>query len=453
MKLFLITLLLSIATVPSAHAEETLSPLSLESCLSLALSHNRELQNAALDIQAAHQQRQEAFTNYFPQLSANVMAFQAFDKVIQNDGIIPQEIAALGEQFYPLIGQPYSIRELNKGLTATATLMQPLFAGGKIVNGNKLARLQEDVYTLQHHLKADEIVLKITENFWQLATVKYNLRTLDAAQRQLEAVHKQVELFVSAGVTTRNNILKVDLALKELESNRLRLQNADHLLRLLLAQQIGVPGESFDIQLPSDDEPLPTPESVHTTSLDAAARRTELLLADKGIEAQRLQLRMERADLLPTLAIGLVGYHSRFGGFSEEVKPYLTTRMTNALVMGTLSVPISKWWGGSHALRRQKIKLQQSQNTRDEARELLNIDIESAYLNLLEAYKQIDIAQSTLLEAEENLRMSTEQYKVGKETLTDLLEAETLHRRAQDLLSQSRATYHLRLATYLQKTK
>lgn len=449
MKHFILIHLIYILAL-SANAQ---TQLTLEQCLASAKVHNRTLQNAALDIQASSEQRKEAFTNYFPQISANVMAFQAFDKVVKNDGIIPQEIAVLGEQFYPLIGQPYSIRELNKGYTATMSIMQPIFAGGKILNGNKLARIQEDVNILQHQLKEKDVMQKVTENYWQIAVVKYNLQTIDAAQRQLEEVHRQVELFVSTGVATRNNILKVNLALKELESNRIRLQNADRLLRLLLAQQIGMVNEDIDIVLPNEDESVISPEQVHITSIDAAAKRTEVQMASKGVEAQRLQIRMERADLLPTLAVGLMGYHSGFGGFSEEAKPYITKNMTNALVMGTLSIPISKWWGGSHAIRRQKIKLQQSQNTLIEAREMLQIDIESAWINLTEAYKQIEIAESTVAESAENLRMSTDQYRVGKETLSDLLDAETMHRKSQDLLSQARATYQIRLADYLRKTR
>ena len=89
----------------SLQAQET---LTLQQCLDAARQNNRTLQNAALDIQAATTQKEEAYTNYFPQISANVMAFQAFDKLVKSDGTIPVEIAALGEQFISLAGQPYS---------------------------------------------------------------------------------------------------------------------------------------------------------------------------------------------------------------------------------------------------------------------------------------------------------------------------------------------------------
>jgi outer membrane protein TolC len=56
-------------------------------------------------------------------------------------------------------------------------------------------------------------------------------------------------------------------------------------------------------------------------------------------------------------------------------------------------------------------------------------------------------------EAAENLRMSTDQYNAGTETISDLLDAETLNRQARNQLSEAMATYQIRLADYLRKTR
>lgn len=210
--------------------------LTLEQCLEKAKQNNYELRNAAYEIEAASMQKKEAFTNYFPRISANVLAFRLFDDLMKADGTYPQEIAAISEQFIPLIGTPFSISEFNRAYSVSATLVQPLYYGGQIVYGNKLARLQQDVMTLKQQLTEKEVLQKVTECFWQLACVRYNLSTLDAAEKQVDAVMKQVENFLNAGVTTRNSLLKVRLRQQELSSNRLKLENADHVLRLLLAQ-------------------------------------------------------------------------------------------------------------------------------------------------------------------------------------------------------------------------
>lgn len=141
MKQIILILIFSMPAALSAQLR-----LTLKECTDKALSYNRTLQNAALDIQSATESKKEAYTKYFPEISANVTAFQAFDKIIKADGIYPQELAAL-EQTNPalagLAGQPYSLRELNGGYGATLSVMQPLYVGGQITIGNKLAKLEE----------------------------------------------------------------------------------------------------------------------------------------------------------------------------------------------------------------------------------------------------------------------------------------------------------------------
>lgn len=403
--------------------------LSLSQCIDSALVYNRTLQNAALEIEAAGQQRQEAFTKYFPDIKANVTAFYAFDDLIKSD--------AMG------------LSELNRGYGATVSALQPLFAGGQIYNANKLTKVQEDVSRLQFQLAEINVTEKITENYWQICTVRYNLRTIEAAERQLDAVMEQVQRFVDAGVTTPNALLQVKLRKHELSSNRLKLENAEKTLLLLLAQQVGKPG--LDIVLPDEDATVTLPMMCDEES--AVNQRRELALASQAVTANRLQVKMEVGKNLPTLAVGVMGVNMGMGGLSQQVKPMVDTNITNGIALGTLSVPISSWWGGSHAIRRQKLKLREAENTLQDAREQLRIDIEASWNNLTEAYEQIAIAQSSVEESEENLRMYTQQYRVGTVTLTDLLDAETLNRKSHDQLSSALAAYQIALVRYELKTK
>ncbi|MBR4757193.1 MAG: TolC family protein, partial [Bacteroidaceae bacterium] len=179
--------------------------------------------------------------------------------------------------------------------------------------------------------------------------------------------------------------------------------------------------------------------------------REELQLADKAVRAQQLQVKMERGKHMPTLAVGVAGYHTGLGGFSETAKAYLPSTLSDGLVFGTLSIPLSDWWDGIHAIKRQKIKLQQAKNDRENARQMLQIDIQRAWTNLQEAYKQTQIAQASCDEAAENLRMTTDQYRMSTCTLTDLLDAETLNRRAQNDLAGAKAAYQTALADYRRK--
>ena len=449
-RLVVIIFHLSLLTLYSASAQT----LTLEQCLERARQYNRELRNAALDIQAATEQKHEVFTYYFPRISANVIAFQFFDELINADGTLPQEYAALSTLFSSTNNTHFSISEFNRIYALSATLLQPLYYGGQIINGNKLARLQEDVMTLKLQMTESEMLQKVTECYWQLACVRYNLNTIESTEKLLDAVSAQVNTFLEAGVTTRNSLLKVRLRQQEISSLRLKLENTDHILRLLLAQQIGITpadaDKNFDIVL--EDKPVEQPIEIVESPLSfSPEHRVELQLTNKAVDVQALQVKMERGKYVPHLGIGVGVYNSGLGGFSNEVRNYVCPYLNNGFVFGSLSIPISDWWGGSHAIRRQKIRLKQAQILRDDARELLQIDIERAWTNLQEAYKQTQIAEASCDEAAENLRITSDQYKMSTCTLTELLDAETLNRKAQNDLAQAKANYQIALANYRRK--
>ena len=429
--------------------------VSLQECLQSAATQNRTLLNATLQIQMAGEQKREAFTKYFPEISANLLAFHAFDKMVKQDGYYPQELAALGQinpAFAALAGQPYSIRELDKGYAAMATLTQPLFVGGQIVNGNRLADIGKQVAELQAELQTKDLLQKVTENYYQIVKLKLNLATIRSAQEQLHAIYREVQSYVDAGVTTRNDLLRVRLELQRLSSDSLTVGNAHHVMCLLLAQQTGMAGEKIDVQdmaLADIESPL----NYYISPDEAVAARQELALAQKGVEAGKLKVRMERGKHLPTVAVGLTVSNVGLGGLSEGAKSMMDSNITNGMVFGTVSVPITSWWGGSHAIRREKLALQQSQNQLQDAREQLIIDIESSWSSLMEAYKQIDIARTSMAEATENMRMSMDKYRSGTEILSTLLESQTLLRESMSRFASAQATYMTKRADYLRKTR
>ena len=429
--------------------------LSLEECLQNAATRNRTLQNAALEIQKTGEQKKEAFTKYFPEISANVMAFHAFDKMVKADGYYPQELAALGQinpQLAALAGQPFSVREMDQAYAVMGMVTQPLFAGGQIVNGNRLAAIGQDVAELQMELQTKDILQKVTENYYQIVKLKLNQATVGAAQEQLRAIYKEVQTYVDAGVTTRNDLLRVRLELQRLSSDSLTLSNAHHVMCLLLAQQIGMAGEEVDVSLhlPTSSE---NPITYYIAPEQAVAARQELAMAQKGVEAGKLKVRMEVGKHLPTVAVGLALSHTGIGGLSQGTKSMMDNTVNNGMVFGTVSVPLTAWWGGAHAIRREKLALRQADNQLQDAREQLIIDIESSWSSLVEAYKQIAIAATSVEEATENMRMSLDKYRMGTEILSDLLDSETLLRESQNRLAQAQADYMTKRADYLRKTR
>ncbi|MEG1544522.1 MAG: TolC family protein, partial [Tannerellaceae bacterium] len=139
---------------------------TLDACKQMALDNNARSRNSLLDIEAARQEKKEVFTKYFPSISATGVAFQANDPIINT--VLP-----LPEMMLP-------IQLFEDGLIGMVTAMQPIFAGGKIVNGNRLAQVAIDAAQLQHNLSKEEVLLKTERYYWQIVSIKEHLMTLSS---------------------------------------------------------------------------------------------------------------------------------------------------------------------------------------------------------------------------------------------------------------------------------
>jgi outer membrane protein TolC len=102
------------------------------------------------------------------------------------------------------------------------------------------------------------------------------------------------------------------------------------------------------------------------------------------------------------------------------------------MIFATVSVPISDWWGGSHAIKRKKIAYQTAIDEQQDKAELLRIRMQNAWNSVVEARQQLDIARRSIEQSEENLRIHRNYYKAGTSTMSDLLEAQLLYQQSRD---------------------
>ena len=122
------------------------------------------------------------------------------------------------------------------------------------------------------------------------------------------------------------------------------------------------------------------------------------------------------------------------------------------MVFATVSVPISSWWGGSHAVKRDKLKLQQAENDRLQSIEMMQIEVQQCWHELQEAYEQILLSQKSIASATENLRLNENYFHAGTVSLSDLLDAQTLFQQSKDQYTDACSEYRTRLSRYFRIT-
>ena len=413
-----------------------------------ALQKNIAIRNAKHSIDAAQQQRKEAFTKYFPNVSGTGLWFNADKGMAKTELNLSEQITpelgmalsqSLPAEALAALGNPVSISMMKNGTIAGVTAVQPVFAGGQIINGNKLAKVGEDVSRLQLQLSENEVEKQTEQYYWQLVSLLEKKKTIEAIEVLLADIHKDVDVAVRAGVAMRNDLLQVQLRQNDVESQKLKLNNGISIVRLLLAQYCGLNNTEFTLAYDSKLSSSLAQKQDHSQALLTTA---EYQLLNKQVEATKLQKKMEIGKNLPTLGIGAgYNYHN-----------LLDNNHSFGMVFATVSVPISDWWGGSHAIKRKKIAQQQAEEQLANNSQLLKIRMQNAWNNVEETRQQLQITQRSIEQAEENLRLNRNYYKAGTSKMSDLLEAQLLYQQSLDRRTDAFADYQNKLLEYRQAT-
>ena len=419
---------------------------TLEQMKDSALQNNIAIRSAKYNIETAQQQRKEAFTKFFPNVSGTGLWFNANQGMAQttlnlSESISPELGAALAQSLPPealaALGNPISISMMKNGTIGSLMAVQPVFAGGQIINGNKLAKVGEDVSRLQLQLSENEVEKTAEQYFWQLASMQEKMKTIEAVDTLLADIHKDVDVAVRAGLVMPNDLLQVQLRQNEIESQRLKLQNGLSIVRLLLSQYCGLSDTAFVIAYQTD---VMSPLIAKQDHRQALLGTAEYQLLGKQVEATDLQKKMAVGQNLPSVAVGAgYNYHN-----------LLDNNTTFGMVFATVSVPISDWWGGSHAIKRRKIEHQKAVEQLEDHSQLLQIRMQNAWNGVEESYQQLLLAQRSIEQAAENLRLNRNYYNAGISKMSDLLEAQMLYQKSCDKRTDAFADYQNKLLEYRQ---
>ena len=396
---------------------------SLAQCKKLALENNARMKNARLEVSSARQTKEEAFTNFFPSLSASALGYNANQPLVE---------ANLG-------GMPLAL--LKNGIVGDITVTQPLFAGGQIVNGNKLAQLGVEVSRFKQEQSEKEVLLTTEVYYWQIISLNEKLKTLAIVEQLVNSLYKDVDAAVKAGVKNRNDLLQVQLRKNSVASDRLQLENGLKLSRMLLGQYVGIKADSLSIEPISFDEPA-SPERLRTDHGAALLSTPEYQLLAKNVEANRLQQKITVGKYLPTVGVGA----------SYMYDDLMDKDNTTAMVFAKVSVPLSDWWGGSHAIKKQKFQTMMAQNEQRNNSDLLLIQMQKLWNDVEESYKQVKLAEESVVTATENVRLNTNYYQAGTTTLSDLLDSQLLLQQSRNQHTDAYTQYLIKQTQYLQAT-
>lgn len=444
--------------------------VSLDSCRSMALKHNKKIRMAELKVSKADYEHRVARTNYLPKVSgmANYTHMSENVSLLSSErraslshigtdlvgGIAPkfqqiaQGILATHPELMPLLqGMSGTLPALGAKLDATGQqlsealnidnrnlfvggilLTQPIYMGGKIRAYDRITSYGRELANEGLRAEQQTLLLDVDKAYWQVVSLVNKKKLATAYRDMLEHLNEDVNKMIAAGVATRANELSVSVELNKAEMTLLKVDDGLTLSRMLLAQLCGWSLEEQPILLDEQLEVLASEEKQMVVDIEKAfAERPELRQLKHAASIYREKVKIEQSVFLPTVALTggyTVTNPSFHNGFEKKFNGSWHVGLT-------MKMPLWNWGEGRNKVRAARAEASMAELHFGEMREKIELQVRQCAFAVNEADKKLHLSENNLAKAEENLRISKLGFDEGMISTTDLLAAQTAWLAAQ----------------------
>lgn len=442
--------------------------LSLDSCRAMALRNNKQLSVAKFNQEIARYTKKAMATKYLPKVDA-VGGYELMSKEIsllnndqktalnnlgsnlmsnvegslssmltalaQNGIVTPAQAQTIGQiagqlttplaQTLNAVGTDIrkAFRSNNRNMMGAAIMVrQPLYMGGAISAGNKMAEINEDLTAHATETSIQNTIYGIDETYWLICSLKQKNELAKNFLSVIQKLDSDVKKMINEGVATRADGLKVSVKVNEAEMMVTQAEDGLSLAKMLLCQQCGLPLDTPILLADEDNVPTTISDLATTGSVAVALdNRPELKMLSDAKDISEQNTRLVRALYLPQIALTggyLVTNPSVYNGFENK--------FSGVWNIGILvRVPVWSWQEGSYKIRASKVATSIANLQLEETKELIELQVNQNMFKLKEANKKYVMTQKNVEKAEENLRCANVGFQEGVMTATEVMEAQT----------------------------
>ncbi|CAH0163353.1 TolC family protein [Chryseobacterium sp. Bi04] len=381
---------LLIAAFPALFFSQQIKQMTADEVAELAVRNHQQLKVSAQNIDIAKQNTNVVKLQKLPTITASTSQFYlgnavAIDKDFSNSTTIPM----------PHYGSSYAVQ---------AT--QLIFKGGLVSKSIEMAGLREQLSELDLEKNKQDVKFLVISNYLDIYKTLNQEEVFQNNKKLAQERLKNIQKFYQQGMVTRNEVIRGELAIKNLDQGILTLSNNKKILNYNLNIALGlssdteiVPTESIEnkesgigmdyyMSLAHDSNPL----------MKSAQKNRDI--ADKNIE-------IIKTDNMPTIA--------GFGGYTLQ-RPITTRNPVLDMYSGGWQTGVSLSYNIDTLYKtKEKVKLGELQkNQANDAITLTeqNIDmgVNAAYTKYQEAIQQADILNDSKRLAEENYKITEAKY-------------------------------------------
>jgi len=414
--------------------------LTLQQAVSIAVTRNLRMADSRLAVQEKEHQRREAFSDFFPSLSFQYMATWFRYEQGQNIAILagkhPSRWVVRGDPGAPPFFNPdYPYRiDPFRSFALTAIMSQPIFTGGRLSNDYKFAQLGVDYSAIQNEVNTEELVLDVTEAYYQLIQAQKLLEVAEQSIRALEALRNQTREFFQAGTVAKVDVLSTEGQLAQARIQRTQSLTEVRRQKAQLAYLLRYPQET-PIDVVQDINYGPNSYSIPEIYTIAAGNRLEIRQANIAVEQAVALVKSSQADLMPAVSLQVQGTRT-----NDDWNVFDPEGTNDWRIQGLLT------WTLDIFRTRETVKEKRASQARafvarEQLVEQVMNEVKSAFLDMKRSESDIVDSRAAVAFREENFRISQERYQVQEATYIEVLDA-------QRQLAQAQGDYYTALIGY-----
>jgi len=286
----------------------------------------------------------------------------------------------------------------------------------------------------------------VIEAYYGLALADVQRRAAEGNLAAAEEFERVTSLLLSGGEVASVDLTRAHLQTlarrDELERARANEEVAAGALRVFVGYEFSRPITTTDLSLE-----LPIDSAYRDFKAEDVSRRPEFVQLEQQLRAARQEIRIARADLLPSLS------YSINGGFeTDSLKAPRLKEHSGVSAAISFSIPIFDWGATRSRERQARLRVDLAENERTIALRGFTQQFYAARAQVDSAKRRIDVAREGVAKAEDNVTASVARYRAGEAQIIEVTDAETTIVEQRNALYQAIFDYQTALARLKQAT-
>jgi outer membrane protein len=329
---------------------------------------------------------------------------------------------------------PGSLIQPDKAWGWGLRLDENLSLGGREFTSFKMSKENLEKSRLDTYAIQEDYLLAVAFGYYNVLKARKNLDIADANVERLSTYRTAADKRLRVGEVTKTVLLRAEAELSRALADRMTAGNS---LVLAMAQLKRVVGLKDGVQLKEEAPASKDIPPVNTYQAVALSERSDL----KGLEIQKKQaedqVRYAKGAYWPTLSVS--GVYSRM-----DQSPQAGTLNQESIYAGVaLNFPIFEGGLRQAEVKEARSKEKQSGLLYDDLKKTIEIDVQSAYLDLMTQQSTLKFMEDQLVFAKDNYQAIARQFEFGLANSLDVMDANTLLVSAERKVSDAGYNYQM----------